>query len=50
MWYPTVTEARLIIPPGENRAEQQSDSLMDSTAPADTEKTKTTPGSEYWLP
>jgi hypothetical protein len=50
MWYQTVTEARQTVPPEEKRAEQQSDSLTDPTVPADAEKTKTTPGSEYWLP
>jgi hypothetical protein len=49
MWYPTVTEARQIIPPDEKR-EQQSDSLMDPIVPADAEKPKPTLGSEYWLP
>jgi hypothetical protein len=50
MWYPTITETRQTTPPGEKRAEQKSDSLVDPTGPADAEKTKTNPGSEYWLP
>jgi hypothetical protein len=50
MWYPTVTEAQQTIPPDEKRADQQSDSLVNPTVPADAEKIKPTPGSEYWLP
>jgi hypothetical protein len=50
MWYTTFTEAGPAVPPGEKSSEQQSDSLVDPTAPADAEKTKHTPGSEYWLP
>ena len=53
MWYPTVTETQQAMPPGEAKAEQQSDSLVDRTATAtdsQTPITATNPGSEYWLP
>jgi hypothetical protein len=50
MWYPTVTEIRQITPPGEKRAEQQSEPFVDPTVPADAEKAVVVPGSEYWLP
>jgi hypothetical protein len=53
MWNSPVTETQQPEPPGEAMAEEQSDSLVDGTAPAaDSEKTRTptAPGSEYWLP
>jgi hypothetical protein len=50
MWYQTVTEAGQTTLPGEKMDEQQSDSLVNPTAPVDAEKVLPTPGSEYWLP
>ena len=41
---------RQITPPGEKRAEQQSEPFVDPTVPADAEKAVVVPGSEYWLP
>jgi hypothetical protein len=53
MWYPTAPENQQNILPGEAKAEQQSDSRAEQSAPAThSEKvsTVTIPGSEYWLP
>ena len=50
---PTITETQQTIPPGEAKAEQQSDSIAaQDTTVAEPKKAvaATTPGSEYWLP
>ena len=52
MWYATITETRLIIPPSKSDTEEQNDFSFDEVAAADAEKAceATVPGSEYWLP